>query len=113
MKLETALPQTRAPEDTSIDNNEVYVAAVMVPHVHLRTGAHLGATTTTVLVCVDEAVLAGAMSVVTAVYISIVSHTTNAALMKDSIVGLAFLWHGGFLGHNAQILMIVDTPIFN
>ena len=112
MKPETALPQTRAPEDTSIDNNETYVAAVTVPHVQLA-GAHLGEATTTVLVCVEEAVLAGALSVVTAVYDSIVSLTINAALIEDSLALLAFLWHGGFLGHNAHKLIVADSPILN
>ena len=66
MKPETALPRTQAPEDTSIDRNEMYVAAVMVPGVQMA-GAHLGNMATTVSVCAEKIVLAGALSVVTAV----------------------------------------------
>ena len=112
MKPETALPQTRTPEDTSIDNNETYVAAVMVPHVQLA-GVHLGAKATTVLVCVAHNAPAGGLSVVTAVYNSTVALTTNAVLIEDSLASLAFLWHGGFLGHDAHKLIVADSPILN
>ena len=107
------MPRTRAPADTSIDNNEVYVAAVMVPYVHMAD-AHLGGTVTVVLECVAQTAPAGALSVVTAVYISSVSLTTNAAMIEDSIASIAFLWYGGFFGQDAhKWLIIVDSLILN
>ena len=58
----------------------------------------------TALVCVAMVVPAGVLSVVTAVYISTVSHMMTVAEGEDFGRGLAFLLHGECLGLNAQTL---------
>ena len=68
----------------------MYVAVVMVPYVQV-TDAHLESTTTIVLECVAQTVLAGSLFARTVACTSIASLTTSAVMMSAVIPSLAFL----------------------